>query len=61
MKYLEVVMTKLFAAVLLLCVSLVFVSCGSRELREEYYDPTSYGDGALYHPWNSPFSRNIEP
>ena len=46
-------MRKLIIVALFVCVSLVFVSCGSRELREEYYDSTTYGQDSYEHPWNS--------
>lgn len=54
-------MMKLAIAVLLICVSLALISCGSRELREEYYDSSTYGQDSYYHPWNDPLSRNLRP
>ena len=54
-------MMKPVIAVLLICVSLGLVSCGSRELREEYYDSSTYGQGGMHHPWNDPLSRTLRP
>ena len=47
--------------ILLICVSLVFVSCGNRELREEYYDSSNYGANSYYHPMNDPGNWSVSP
>ena len=59
MIYVEAVMKKLILAALFISLCLVSVSCGSREVREDYYDPSSYGQDRLYHPWNDPLNRNL--
>ncbi|MFC1579711.1 hypothetical protein ACFL4N_02235 [Thermodesulfobacteriota bacterium] len=54
-------MIKLAIAVLLICVSLALISCGNRELREEYYDSSNYGANSFYSPWNDPGNWSVSP
>ena len=46
--------------VLLACLGVLIFSCASREVREEYYHPSSYNNPNPYlDSWNDPYPSSL--
>lgn len=54
-------MKSLKILVLLACLGMIIFSCASREVREEYYHPSTYSNQSTYiDSWNDPYPSTFK-